>query len=74
MCGDLWPDTGRVFTWQDGADVHPNIITRRFKRPQAKADVAPLRGPHNLRHTAATVLLENSTNIKPEQIEVPERH
>lgn len=64
VCGDLWPDTGRVFTWHDGADVHPNIITRTFKRLQAKADVTPLRGPHNLRHTAATVLLENGTNIK----------
>lgn len=63
--GPAWVDAdGLVFTWENGAPILPDYITKTFGRLQklvAAADVdatsAPLITFHELRHTHATMLL-----------------
>ena len=61
--GPAWADTGRVFTQPDGAELHPDSITRRLKRLVADAG-RPWIKLHGLRHTHATLMLEAGVHIK----------
>jgi integrase len=63
--GELWvDDNDLVFRQQDGAPMHPDVLTRRFKRLAADAGLRRLRGPHNLRHTWATLALQAGIHPK----------
>lgn len=63
--GELWvDDNDLVFRQEDGAPVHPDVLTRRFKRLAAEAGLPKLRGPHNLRHTWATLALQSGIHPK----------
>jgi integrase len=61
--GDLWTDTGLVFTREDGTALHPEYATRRFARLAFRAGVPPIR-LHDLRHVAATLLLAAGYDLK----------
>jgi integrase len=63
--GELWVDDhDLVFRQEDGAPLHPDRFSRRFKRVAADAGLPPLRGPHNLRHTWATLALQSGIHPK----------
>lgn len=63
--GELWVDgNDPVFRQEDGAPLHPDVLTRRFKRLAAEAGLPRLRGPHNLRHTWATLALQSGIHPK----------
>ncbi len=79
LWGELWTDTGLVFTREDGRAGHSDTVTGVFVREQArvnkqlaeealKADTEPVLLPqirlHDLRHTHATLLLANGVNAK----------
>lgn len=46
-----------VFTDEDGGPIHPSAVTRRFKRLVKASGLPPLKGPHDLRHTWASLAL-----------------
>jgi integrase len=61
--GPAWTDTGQVFTLQDGRPLHPNTVTRAFRRHVLAADVPVIR-LHDLRHTHATLALAAGVHPK----------
>jgi hypothetical protein len=50
--GQAWQDTGYVFTSTDGQPLHPDYLTRRFRRLVKESGLPPVR-LHDLRHGAA---------------------
>jgi len=61
--GNLWRDTGLVFTTEFGGPLEPGNVLRAVKGAADKANV-PHATVHTLRHSAATALLENGVNLK----------
>ena len=60
---DAWTDSGYVFTDAAGMPTDPNLATREFKQVITKAGLPKLT-IHGLRHTHATLLLEQGVNPK----------
>jgi integrase len=54
--GGAWEDSGLVFTSPIGSALDPRNVTRQFKALLASARLPNIRF-HDLRHTAATLLL-----------------
>jgi integrase len=61
--GASWEDTGRVFTREDGTDLHPERVSEAFDRLVRKAGVPRIR-LHDLRHTHATLALQAGVHPK----------
>lgn len=61
--GESWQDSGYVFVREDGSPYHPESISQRFDRLCGRAEVRRIR-LHDLRHTAATLMLEDGTPVK----------
>lgn len=61
--GDQWHDSDRIFTTWNGAPMRPDTFTNRFRRWITTTDLPPVH-PHSLRHTNATLLIANGTNIQ----------
>ncbi|MDE0571879.1 site-specific integrase [Demequina sp. B12] len=57
-----WLDTGRVFTREDGTDLHPDYVSKTFARLARRAGLRVMRF-HDLRHGAASLLLAAGTDI-----------
>ena len=53
--GELWRDTGAIFTIEDGWWVEPRSVSRWYTQVAAKAGVGG--SWHSLRHSTATLLL-----------------
>ena len=62
--GELWVDGNLVFRSADGEPLHPDRFTRRFQRLVSDVGLPALRGPHNLRHTWATLALQSGIHPK----------
>jgi len=60
---DAWTDSGYVFTDASGMPVDPNRATRAFKKVVSTTGLPKLT-IHGLRHTHATILLEQGVNPK----------
>ena len=56
-------DDGYAFAKPDGSPVHPDYISQTFRRAVAKLDVPRIR-LHDLRHTHASILLQQGVNAK----------
>jgi integrase len=52
--GPDYEDHGLLFCWENGRPVHPDTITRRFKKLAASADL-PEIDLHDVRHSYATL-------------------
>jgi integrase len=52
--GELWTDTGLVFTQEDGTAIHPHSLSRFFEHRAKSAGLPTIRF-HDLRHTHATL-------------------
>lgn len=62
--GNLWQDTGLVFTTEVGTPLDAdNLIKRSFKPLLERAGLPQIRF-HDLRHTCATLFLARGTNPK----------
>jgi integrase len=62
--GTVWSnDLGLVFTWDDGSGVTPNWFTKTLQKQARLKGLEPI-GPHGLRHTFATISLENGVPLK----------
>jgi integrase len=58
-----WKETGLVFTTDIGTPVSPRNLIRHFKIKLEKAGLPEIRF-HDLRHTTASILLENNVHPK----------
>lgn len=54
--GEGWGGIGHVFTREDGSPVDPGTVSDTFTRLCKSADVPVIRF-HDLRHSAATIML-----------------
>jgi integrase len=61
--GQVWQDSGRMFTREDGAPLNPDHVSRRFRALAAEAGL-PVIKFHAARHTAATLALQAKVDIK----------
>lgn len=63
QAGPLWSDLDLVFAEPDGAFLRVSVVRREYKRLLEQANVPQLRF-HDLRHTAATLALQQGRNPK----------
>jgi integrase len=61
-----WQDSGYLFTTPDGQPLHPDWLTRRFRRLVALSGLPPVRF-HDLRHGAASLALAAGADLKTVQ-------
>jgi integrase len=53
----------RVFTWEDGRSVHPDVIRQRFNRLSIRCGLPRIR-LHDMRHSYATAALKAGVHLK----------
>jgi len=63
LAGGDWVENGLVFTTNRGTPLDGVNVTRAFRRLQKRADISPVRRFHDLRDTAATLLMAG--NVHP---------
>ncbi len=61
--GAAWTDSGRVFTREDGVELHPETLTDKFTQLRTAAGLPPIR-LHDLRHGAASLMLAAGVSMK----------
>lgn len=61
--GPAYTDEEWVFCHEDGRHLHPNVVTRRFRRTAERLGLPTIR-LHDLRHSAITAMLANGTQVK----------
>ena len=62
--GAVWQDLDFVFCNELGRPIEVSNLTYRYFRPQLKKAGLPIIRFHDLRHTAATLMLEASVDVK----------
>jgi len=62
--GDKWQENGLIFCTGKGTLINPTNLRRRSFAPLLKHAGLPAITFHQLRHTAATILLLNNVNSK----------
>jgi integrase len=65
--GDRWQDYGMVFPSSVGTPLNPRNLTHHFKKTLKQAGLPDIRF-HDLRHTAATIMLEQGQHPKVVQM------
>ena len=60
--GDRWQNSGYVFTTDDGSCMRPDTITAWLSDFSKRRDL-PHINPHAFRHTVASVLIANGTDV-----------
>lgn len=60
--GDGWKENGLIFTTRNGTPIHPHNLCRDFKKLLKDAGLPPIRF-HDLRHTAASILLNQDIPV-----------
>jgi integrase len=61
--GPDYPPGDRVFTWEDGRPVHPDVLRQRFNRLSQRCGLPHIR-LHDIRHSYATAALKAGVNPK----------
>lgn len=61
-CGDLWKDTGLVFTRWDGSALNPGCFNVWLSRFCEKNGIRHIH-PHTFRHSAASIMLSNGVDV-----------
>ncbi len=61
--GQVWKDSGYVFTTTDGQPLHPDYLTRRLRRLVEDSGLPPVR-LHDLRHGAASLAHSAGADLK----------
>ncbi|MEV6598297.1 site-specific integrase [Actinoplanes sp. NPDC051346] len=67
--GEVWQDSGYVFVAEDGAPLHPDFLTRRFRHLVLELGLPPVR-LHDLRHGAASLAHCAGVDLKTVQAQL----
>jgi integrase len=67
--GLRWQDSGNVFVTEDGAPLHPDFLTRRFRHLVLESGLPPVR-LHDLRHGAASLAHCAGVDLKTVQAQL----
>ncbi len=62
LMGDMWINSGKVFTSENGNIINPEIFSTWFKKFIQRHNLPDIHF-HNLRHTAATLLIAEGVDI-----------
>jgi integrase len=60
--GDMWANTGHVFTYDDGEPLKPQYVTRLFDKLRVEAGLSKLTF-HGSRHEHASLLIASGADI-----------
>ena len=60
---EVWIDPEYLFTTWNGYIIHPDTLTKKFKKFIKRHNLENIR-LHDLRHTAATILIHSGLNIR----------
>ena len=60
--GDLWNETGYIFTQENGLPMHPDSVNGWLNK-FSKRHGLPHINPHAFRHSMASILINNGTDI-----------
>ena len=60
--GDMWVDSGKIFTSENGSMINPDTLSTWFKGFIRRHNLPDIHY-HNLRHTAATLLIAGGIDI-----------
>jgi integrase len=63
LAGERWKETGLIFTTRLGTPLNPRNVLRSFHRLLERAEI-PRQGVHNLRHSCASLLLEQNVHAR----------
>lgn len=63
IIGPGYNDHGYVFTWDDGTFLRPDYVTAKFRRILKQHGLPHIRF-HDLRHTTASIMIENGADLK----------
>jgi integrase len=66
LAGSLWSDRGLVFTNETGSPLDADAVYQAYKKMLSANELANIR-IHDLRHTAATLMLQTGDGIKEVQ-------
>ena len=66
VLGDEWVNSGCVFTETNGRCIYPETMRSRYRKFLEKNNARYIR-PHDLRHTFATILIENGASLQQVQ-------
>lgn len=61
-CGDLWQDTGFVFTRWNGTPLNPGCFNMWLSRFCKKNGIRPVH-PHTFRHSAASIMIAGGVDV-----------
>lgn len=61
--GDVYQDSGYVFTWEDGRMLAPEFVSRKFSKILKEHNLPHIRY-HDLRHTTASMLIAQGYDLK----------
>ncbi|MGI5423134.1 tyrosine-type recombinase/integrase, partial [Actinomadura luteofluorescens] len=61
--GEAWVQSGKVFTRENGAPLHPDHVSAEFQAITFTAGLPPIR-LHDLRHGTATLMLAGGADMK----------
>ncbi len=61
--GPAWAGRGHLFTLDDGRPIHPDLMSKTFRRSADRLDLPRIR-LHDLRHTYATLGLRAGIHPK----------
>lgn len=62
-CGSAWKDSNLVFTYEDGSNISSRTLYNNFKKIVEHMGIPEVRF-HDLRHTYATIALQNGVDVK----------
>ena len=67
LFGDTYVENDYIFKWRDGKEYRPDFISRKFTQLTKKYGFDELNF-HGLRHSCASMLLNNGANLKETQV------
>ncbi len=63
LMGDQWHESGKVFVQRNGKPIHPDTLTKMFKKFADECG-DPTIHLHSMRHTNASLLIAGGTNLQ----------
>jgi integrase len=67
--GKSWADTGKIFTAEDGSWLHPDVVSKEFKRIVEDADLPPIN-LRDLRHGAAALVKAGGGDVHDAKVKL----